>query len=105
MARRTSRSLRDRFGPGDDAFEALERAREQVQSDGWRVGLTGCRLDARPSGMARDMGSGLRVYIFSAGSRPTAGDLADTFAPADLELVGDVTEQRARIQALTGMRL
>lgn len=87
-------------GTGPDAFAALEAARLPVEQAGWRVGITGARLDAWPSGMARDMGSGLQVYVLKPGQRPTKDDLVDTFSPADLSLVGTLAEQRDNIARL-----
>lgn len=89
-------------GSGPDAFEALLRAREQVESHGWRLGLTGARADVWPSGMARDMGDGLVAYVLAADRAPTRADLVDVFSPADPREVTDVVGQRASTAALLG---
>ncbi|MBB5805526.1 hypothetical protein F4560_005294 [Saccharothrix ecbatanensis] len=94
---------RDRFtATGPDAFEALVRLRRQLEPEGWAVVVQGARRDTWPSGMARDMGGGLKVYVLRPGG-PTATDedLVDTFAdipggqadPAGL--IGTVAEQEA----------
>jgi hypothetical protein len=47
---------------GPDMFEALVRLRRQFEPDGLMVAVQGSRRDTYPSGMARDMGGGMRVY-------------------------------------------
>ena len=46
-----------------DMFEALVRLRRQLEPDGLTVAVQGARRDTYPSGMARDMGGGMRVYV------------------------------------------
>lgn len=79
-------------GTGPDAFEALTRARSALEGDGWLVAVEGARPDRWPSGMARDMGMGLRVYRLE--TLPD-GALVETFAPTDPTTVTTVDEQRA----------
>ena len=52
---------------GPDMFEALVRLRRQLEPDGLMVAVQGSRRDTYPSGMARDMGGGMRVYIMRPG--------------------------------------
>jgi hypothetical protein len=87
-------------GTGPDAFEALLKAREQVEPDGWRIGVTGACADVWPSGMARDMGAGLVAYRLPDDRRPTREDLVDVFSPTDPDVVVDVQGQRAATTAL-----
>ncbi|MFD1146721.1 hypothetical protein [Saccharothrix hoggarensis] len=87
----------DRFtATAPDAFEALVRLRRQVEPHGWAVAVQGARRDAWPSGMARDMGGGLRVYVMRPGRAVTTeDDLVDTFADAPVDLLGTIAEQEA----------
>lgn len=78
-----------------DAFAALCRVREQLEPLGWRIGAAGAQPDVWPSGMARDMGGGLRAYRLTAQG---AGDLVDTFAPVDPATVTTVAAQRAGVE-------
>ncbi|HEX4287774.1 MAG TPA: hypothetical protein VH021_02595, partial [Trebonia sp.] len=48
---------------GPDMFEALVRLRRQLEPDGLTVAVQGARRDTHPSGMLRDMGGGLQVYV------------------------------------------
>ena len=50
--------LRDRT-----CSRALVRLRRQLEPNGLMVAVQGSRRDTYPSGMARDMGGGLQVYI------------------------------------------
>lgn len=43
-------------GRADDCFEALTRVREQIEPQGWLLGVNGSRRDTWPSGMCRDTG-------------------------------------------------
>ena len=52
---------------GPDMFEALVRLRRQLEPDGLMVAVQGSRRDTYPSGMARDMGGGMQVYIMRPG--------------------------------------
>ena len=87
----------------DDAFEALRRARETPESEGWLFGLNGARADVWPSGMARDAG-GTRAYILDPAkiSAHEALELVDVFAPADLTGVATVETQLANARRQLG---
>ena len=50
------------------------------------------------SGMARDMGAGLKAYALTIGCRPTQDDLVDIFDPAEQALVGTVAEQERQFK-------
>jgi hypothetical protein len=78
---------------GPDAFEALAAIREQLEPSAWFVAVQGSRLDTYPSGMARDMGGGFRVYIMRMGQNASFEDLVDTFAEADPSLLATVAAQ------------
>lgn len=76
----------------NDAFEALCLVREQLEPQGWRLGVAGAQADVWPSGMARDQGGGLRAYRFTEHG---PDGLVDTFDPVDPATVTTVAEQRA----------
>lgn len=86
----------------DDAFEALCRVREQLEPDGWRLGVAGAHVDVWPSGMARDQGGGLRAYRLTAAG---AGPLVDTFEPVDPATVTTVADQEAAAERFHGTRV
>lgn len=79
---------------GPDAFEALVRLRRQLEPDGLMVAVQGARRDTYPSGMARDMGGGMKVYILQLGV-PGRPDLVETLDDAMPEQLGTVDEQKA----------
>lgn len=79
---------------GFDAFEALTQVRDQIEPAGWRLGIAGARRNVWPSGMARDMGSGLVAYALDEARAPTKDDLVDVFGLAELTDVTDVADQR-----------
>jgi hypothetical protein len=84
---------------GPDMFEALIRLRRQLEPDGLMIAVQGARRDTFPSGMARDMGGGMQVYVMRAGQRARLEDLVETLEDAPAELLGTVDEQRAFAQA------
>ena len=75
-----------------DAFEALCRAREGLETDGWLIGLVGAQVDVWPSGMARDQGGGLTAYRHGPQG---VIETVDTFTPADPTTAVTVAAQRA----------
>jgi hypothetical protein len=79
---------------GPDAFEALVRIRRQLEPDGLAVAVQGARRDTYPSGMARDMGGGMKVYSLRLGV-PGRPELVKTFDDAEPEQLGTVDEQKA----------
>lgn len=78
-----------------DMFETLVRLRRQLEPDGWMVAVQGSRRDAYPSGMARDMGGGERIYVLRAGRAATSNDLVDTLADAAQDQLATIAEQEA----------
>lgn len=80
-----------------DAFAALAGVRRDLEAQGWRLAVAGARRDTYPSGMARDMGGGLKVYVMVEGK--PAVELVDTFADAPPELLATVAEQEAAFGA------
>ena len=67
---------------GPDMFEALVRLRRQLEPDGLMVAVQGSRRDTYPSGMARDMGGGMQVYIMRPGLPGRREDLVRTLDDA-----------------------
>ena len=84
---------------GPDMFEALVRLRRQLEPDGMMIAVQGARRDSYPSGMARDMGGGMQVYITQAGRRARREDLVQTLDDAPADHLATVDEQRAFAQA------
>ena len=82
-----------------DMFEALVRLRRQLEPDGLVVAVQGARRDTYPSGMARDMGGGMRVYVMRPGLRARRDDLVGTFDDAPPDQIATVDEQRAFAEA------
>jgi hypothetical protein len=56
-----------------DFFEALAQARRPFECKGYRLLCYGASRDIWPSGMARDMGLGLRAYKLSLGQPGQGG--------------------------------
>lgn len=81
----------------DDAFEACCLVREQLEPDGWRLGVAGAQPGVWPSGMARDQGGGLTAYRMTVHG---AAGVVDTFEPVDPATATTVGEQRAEIDRL-----
>ena len=84
---------------GPDMFEALVRLRRQLEPDGLMVAVQGSRRDAYPSGMARDMGGGMQVYIMRPGLRGRREDLVKTLDDASPDQIATVDEQRESAEA------
>ena len=78
-----------------DMFEALVRLRRQLEPDGLMVAVHGSRRDTYPSGMARDMGGGMQVYIMRPGRRARREDLVATLDDAPPGQLATVGEQRS----------
>src|SRR5260221_1127096 len=75
-----------------DFFAALCGVREKLADEGLIPFCYGASLNVYPSGMARDMGRGLKAYKFQMGTQATGAGLVDIFAsgpdviPASVEL-------------------
>ncbi|WP_406642526.1 hypothetical protein [Amycolatopsis sp. WGS_07] len=80
-------------GAAGDMFEALVEIRRQVEPKGWLMAIQGSRLDAYPSGMARDMGGGEKIYVLRPGQPALLADLVDTLADASIDDLATVGEQ------------
>jgi hypothetical protein len=80
-------------GSGPDQFEALVDLRRGLDETGWLIAVHGARRDTFPSGMARDMGQGMQVYVLVPGASAETTDLVDTLASAEAGDLGTVDEQ------------
>jgi len=83
------------FAAATDFFAALDEIRIELESRNIFPLVNGVGLGRYPSGMARDMGSGLSVYRFRLGERSTKDDLIRTFEDDDLVQPAMVKDQRA----------
>jgi hypothetical protein len=78
-----------------DYFEALCRIRDELESFHLRPNCYGASRNVFPSGMGRDMGSGLNAYKMKMGIQAKLEDLVFIFdSGPDVEPVS-VAEQRA----------
>jgi hypothetical protein len=82
-----------------DMFEALVRLRRQLEPDGLAVAVQGARRDCYPSGMARDMGGGMRVYVMRPGLPARLEDLVETLDDASPDQIATIDEQQAFAEA------
>jgi hypothetical protein len=90
----------DGYGPGklradaEDLFECLAKLRLDLEKEGAKVLCNGARLDAFPSGMAREMSGGKKVYLLKKGEPANPRDLVNTFDEAPIEKIASVADQR-----------
>jgi hypothetical protein len=84
---------------GPDMFEALVRLRRQLEPEGIMIAVQGCRRDAFPSGMARDMGGGEVIYVIRPGQVARLDEAVDTLADAAVGELATIDEQRAYWEA------
>jgi hypothetical protein len=61
--------------------------------------VQGCRRDAFPSGMARDMGGGEVIYVIRPGQVARLDEAVDTLADAAVGELATIDEQRAYWEA------
>ena len=78
-----------------DYFEALCQVRLRLESDGVLVATYGGSRNVFPSGMARDMGAGLKAYRLTRGSKGRREDLVGIFDTGPGIEPATVEEQRA----------
>ena len=82
-----------------DMFEALVRLRRQLEPDGVMLAVQGARRDTCPSGMARDMGGGMQVYVTRPGRRARREDLVKTLDDAPPDQIATVDQQQEFAEA------
>jgi len=78
-----------------DLFDCLLKVRRELDAGNIKLGCMGCREDTWASGMMRDMGQGLSVYLLKdavEGQRPPQ---AGTFNPSPVADTVTVHEQMA----------
>ena len=80
-------------------FEALVRLRRQLEPDGLMVAVQGARRDTYPSGMARDTGGGMLVFLMRSGRRGGQEALVGTLDDAPPEQIATVDQQREFAEA------
>ena len=83
---------------GRDFFEALVSIRRLLEPMGLLLNIYGSSRNVWPSGMARDMGQGLRCYKLTLGSKPSLQDLVDIFTTGPDVVPVTVAEQEAFVQ-------
>jgi hypothetical protein len=79
----------------NDYFEALCQIRERLAEGGLHPFCYGASLNVYPSGMARDMGAGLKAYKMTIGKHARLEDLVEIFAAGPDVKPSTVAEQRA----------
>ena len=67
------------IGDGADFFDALCAVRQVLEGKGALLNCYGASLNVFPSGMARDMGAGLKAYKLTPGKRAGMQDLVRIF--------------------------
>ncbi|MGI9199533.1 MAG: hypothetical protein ACR2QL_00640 [Woeseiaceae bacterium] len=90
---------RSREKSGFDFFEAFQKARKPFESDGFRFLCYGASLKVWPSGMARDMGGGMKAYRLYEDRRPSMDDLVQIFASGEGVIPSTVEEQTSYAEA------
>lgn len=78
-----------------DVFSCLMELRRQAEPAGVQLCCQGSRRDAWSSGMQRDMGQGLSVYLLEGIPRGQRPPQVPTLAPVTAELAVTVEEQLA----------
>src|SRR6478735_3840947 len=72
-------SSREVIAEEHDFFEALISIRREIEPEKILLNIYGASINVWPSGMARQMGSGLRAYKMKMGSSATREDLVSIF--------------------------
>lgn len=97
--------LGERTFTGEDLFEAMIALRRELEARGSRLLCAGARIDAFPSGMAREMSGARKIYIHRLGYPAKLSDLIDIFDPTEESTVATVEEQaRFRRQWVESLR-
>lgn len=78
---------------GSDLFEALIRIRELLLPMQYSLLVAGARVNARPSGMSRQMSQGRRVYLLEIGKPSDPLTLCDLFSPATIDQIATPADQ------------
>jgi hypothetical protein len=78
-----------------DFFEALCLIRRQLEPEGLMPFCYGASLNVFPSGMARDMGRGLKAYRMTKGAHARMTDLVEIFEAGPDVVPASVDAQEA----------
>jgi hypothetical protein len=78
---------------GVDAFEAMFEIRRFLEAKGFILLCGGARFDAFPSGMCRQMSSGLRAYVHELGVHGRRNGFVGIFDDAPKDRVGTIAQQ------------
>ncbi|HYS82505.1 MAG TPA: hypothetical protein VEM76_17480 [Anaeromyxobacteraceae bacterium] len=78
-----------------DYFAALALVRRDLEAHGWLLSCYGASRNIYPSGMARDMGLGLKANKLHLGQRGRREDLVDIFTTGPDVEPASVDEQEA----------
>jgi hypothetical protein len=77
-----------------DFFETFCQIRQRLESDGLIPFCYGASLNVYPSGMARDMGLGLKAYKLTIGKPARMQDLVEIFAEGPDVIPASVSRQQ-----------
>lgn len=89
---------------GETLFSCLLDARRDLERDGLLLCCQGARWNVTTSGMQSQMTGGRFAYIFDAATHTIDEDPVDIFAPARLEDVTTVENQRKAIFDFFGIQ-
>jgi len=76
---RLSCNLQEFVATGDDFFTAFAEVRRQLEPLNLRVLCYGACRNVYPSGMLRDMATGLKAYKLAFGKKPERSDIVEIF--------------------------
>lgn len=76
-----------------DFWGCLIKMRNSLEEKNLFILCQGSAINVHPSGMARDMSSGLKAYSFKLGKKVSLSDLIDVFDPIEKEIVATIAEQ------------
>jgi hypothetical protein len=76
-----------------DFWGCLLKVRQDLERKNLFILCQGSAINVRPSGMARDMSSGLKAYAFELGKKVTMKNLVEVFEPINIEMVATIAEQ------------
>lgn len=76
-----------------DYFACLTLVRDFFWKKNKKVICNGARYDVYPSGMLSQMSKGLKVYQLKIGTKSGLNDIVETFASAELEKIGSLSDQ------------
>jgi hypothetical protein len=67
----------------EDLFECLTKLRMEFESQGMLMECKGCQINVYPSGMCRQMASGMLAYTLNIGRSTSRKDIVNIFDPID----------------------